>query len=394
MARGITGARRHLLYVQQQLGTAVREGGFTGWVTLSPHSLHALQWWAGTHPWERNGSPIVPEVREIQISVRSDAATETLGWGGTLSVSGQPSLTSRGFFTAHERSLHINALELLGCWKTIRALLPVAVPRAQWAQVHLSCELDNTVAIKYATVANSRSLKMSKVGAQFFDWRERHQLQLSCRHIRGIFNTEADALSRHEWSATDWCLDSSLLRRILRGWHCEIAVDLFASRDNTQARCYFSWEHDADALGVDSLSHSWHDERTLYAYPPQALIPRTLQKIIAEAVFDLVLVTPLFPHAAWWPTLLQVSTAVPVVLPCGRWVTTDPGGNPSWRNAWPLVVWRVSGHLSYARECRRSLRRRFYLGQIRQQVRSVLGARAAVRNEAALIMAVTHDTWG
>ncbi len=240
-----------------------------------------------------------------------------------MSVAGQQSLTSRGFFTAKERSLHINALELLGCWKTIRALLPVAVPQVQWAQVHLSCELDNTVAIKYATVANSRSLKMSKVGAQFFDWRERHQLQLSCRHIRGIFNTEADVLSRHAWSVTDWRLDSSLLRRILRGWHCKIAVDLFASRDNTQARCYFSWEHDADALGVNSLSHSWHDERTLYAYPPQ--IPRTLQKIIAEAVFDLVLVTPLFPHAAWWPTLLQVSTAVPVVLHCGRWVTTDPG---------------------------------------------------------------------
>jgi hypothetical protein len=201
MARGITGARRHLLYVQQQLGTAVRESGFTGWLTLHPDSLLALRWWAEPQPWERNGSPIVPEVRRIQISVRSDAATETLGWGGTLSIAGQPFLTSRGFFAAKVRSLHINALELLGCWKTIRALLPLAVPRALWPQVHLSCELDNTVAITYATLANSRSLKMSKVGAQFFDWRERHQLQLSCRHIRGIFNTEADALSRHAWSA-------------------------------------------------------------------------------------------------------------------------------------------------------------------------------------------------
>ena len=394
MARGITGARRHLLYVQQQLGTAVREGGFTGWLTLCPDALLALQWWAGPQPWERNGSPIVPEVRRIQVSVRSDAATETLGWGGTLSIAGQPSLTSRGFFAANERSLHINALELLGCWKTIRALLPVAVPRALWSQVHVSCELDNTVAVKYATVANSRSLKMSMVGAQFFDWRERHQLQLSCRHIRGIFNTEADALSRHEWSATDWRLDPSLLRRVLRGWRCGIAVDLFASRDNTQARRYFSWEHDADALGVDSLSHAWHERRTLYAFPPQALIPRTLQKIIAEAVFDLVLVTPLFPHAAWWPTLLQISTTVPVVLPCGRWVTTDPGGNPSWGNKWPLVIWRVSGHLDYARSCRWSLRRRLGYGQIRQQVRSVLDWRAMVRHEAALIMAVTHDAGG
>jgi hypothetical protein len=44
MARGVTGARRYLLYLQQQLSSAVREGGFTGSVTLSPESLHALKW--------------------------------------------------------------------------------------------------------------------------------------------------------------------------------------------------------------------------------------------------------------------------------------------------------------------------------------------------------------
>jgi hypothetical protein len=391
MTRGLTGARRYLLYVQQQLGTAVRQGGFTGTVILNPDSLHALEWWSGSQPWERNGSPIVPEVRPIQASVKSDAATETLGWGGILSVAGQPPVTTRGFFTAQERSLHINALELLGCWKTIRALLPVAVPRAQWHQVHLSCELDNTVAIKYATVANSRSLKMSKVGAQFFDWRERHQLQLSCRHIRGVFNTEADALSRYAWTPSDWRLDSALLQRILRRWHCKIEIDLFASRDNAQTLAYFSWEHDSDAVGVDSLSHAWHGNRTFYAYPPQALIPRTLQKVIAESVFDLILVTPLFPYASWWPTLMQVSTAVPVVLPCQRWVTTDPAGNHSWRHKWPLVVWRVSGHVQYARDCRRSIKQRYYYEQIKRQVRSVLRGQAMVRHEAALIMTVMHD---
>jgi hypothetical protein len=391
MTRGITGARRYLLYVQQQLGTAVREGGFTGKVTLNPDSLHALEWWSGSQPWERNGSPVVPEIRSIQASVRSDAATETLGWGGVLSVAGQPPVTTRGFFTAREHSLHINALELLGCWKTIRALLPVVVSRSQWHQVHLSCELDNTVAIKYATVANSRSLKMSKVGAQFFDWRERHQLQLSCRHIRGVCNTEADALSRYAWTPNDWRLDSTLLHRVLRGWHCKVKIDLFASKDNAQTPSYYSWEYDSDAVGVDSLSHAWHGEHTFYAYPPQALIPRTLQKVIAESVFDLVLVTPLFPYASWWPTLMQVSTAVPVVLPCQRWVTTDPAGDYSWRHKWPLVVWRVSGHVQYARDCRRSINNRYYYEQIKRQVRSVLRGQAMVRHEAALIMAVMHD---
>jgi hypothetical protein len=370
---------------------AVREGGFSGRLTMSPASLRALTWWAGPLPWERNGAPLAPAPRAIQGGVRSDAATETAGWGGNLTMVGQPTLTTRGYFFVREQSMHINALELLGFWYTISALLPLAVPQEQWAKVHLSCELDSIVAIKYAMVANSRSLKVSKIGANFFDWRERNKFQLSCRHIRGIHNTEADALSRREWNASDWRLNPAVLHRILRGWNCAIAIDLFASRWNAQASRFFSWEHDNEAIGVDSLSHAWGGAETLYAYPPQALLPRLLHKVINEEVYDMVLVTPLFPHASWWPTLLQVSTCVPVVLPCQNWVTTDPLGSPSWFHNWPLVVWRISGWLQYAKACRGSIRQHLYAWQIRRQVRSVLNERALVRNETSLIMAATHD---
>jgi hypothetical protein len=394
MTRGIIGAKRRLLYVQQQLGVAVREGGFTGRLVLSPASLRALAWWTGPNPWEHNGAPLASVPRSIQGSVQSDAATETFGWGGTLTMVGHPTVSTRGYFSARERSMQINALELLGCWYTISALLPLAVPQAQWANVHLSCELDSVVAIKYAMVANSRSLKMSKVGARFFDWREQHQLQLSCRHIRGVDNVTADALSRREWNSGDWRLDSQLLLRMLRRWNCNISIDLFASRWNTQAQRFFSWEYDEQAIGVDSLSHAWKGTGTLYAYPPQALLPRLLHKVINEGVYDMVLITPLFPHASWWPTLLQVVTAVPVVLPCSRWVTTDPAGKPAWSHKWPLVAWRISGLLCYARECRVATQRTMYAWQIRRRIRSALGLRTTVRNEASLMMAATHDAMG
>ena len=75
----------------------VRDSGFTGQLTLSPQSLRALEWWATSHPWERNGAPIVPEIRAIQCSVRSDAATETLGWGGDVVPRGQTTVNNQGF---------------------------------------------------------------------------------------------------------------------------------------------------------------------------------------------------------------------------------------------------------------------------------------------------------
>jgi hypothetical protein len=391
MTRGVIGARRHLLYVQQQLSNAVRASGFTGRTCLTPRAVEALRWWTGPDPWTRNGAPIVPESRPLQASVQSDAATETLGWGGTLTMAGQPTLSTRGFFTRQERHLHINALELLGCWHTIRALLPLAAPRARWNEVHLNCELDSVVAIKYAMVANSRSLKMSKIGTEFFDWRERHQLQMTCRHIRGIHNGTADALSRQEWSAADWRLNPQLLAKVLRSWGCSVRLDLFASRQNTQSPRYFSWEHDSRAMGVDSLSHRWSWQETLYAYPPPALLPRVLQKVIRESVYEMVLVTPCFPQASWWPAVLQLSTTVPVVLPCRPWVTTDPAGLPSWYNKWPLVIWRISGHIGYARQCRAAIRH-YKRWQIQQWIRLVVGAGAFIRHEEALLRATIYDT--
>ena len=132
-------------------------------------------------------------------------------------------------------------------------------------------------------------------------------------------------------------------------------------------------------------------QTSLYAYPPPALIPRVLHKVINERVYDMVLVTPLFPHASWWPTLLQVSTSIPVVLPLRYWITTDPTGSPSWFHRWPLVVWRISGYLQYARACRITTRRNTYGWKIRQRIRSVLAIGAEVKHEASLIMAATHD---
>jgi hypothetical protein len=126
--------------------------------------------------------------------------------------------------------MHINALELLGCLYTIRSLLPQAIPRNQWSHVHLNCQLDNNVvAIKYARVAVSRSLQLSRLSAQFYDWAETAQVQMSFRHLAGIYNVEADALSRKEWQEIEWQLNPTIVQRLQLQWKCRISKDLFAS---------------------------------------------------------------------------------------------------------------------------------------------------------------------
>jgi hypothetical protein len=84
--RVIRGTRRYLIYLQHALGQAVRRTGWNGLTTLSPDAISTLAWWASDEPWKRNGHQMIATQRPIQVGVRSDAATETLGWGGELQL--------------------------------------------------------------------------------------------------------------------------------------------------------------------------------------------------------------------------------------------------------------------------------------------------------------------
>jgi hypothetical protein len=241
VTRAIRGARRHLLFLQQALGHSVRRDGWGGMTTLNHEGIAAMRWWTTEHPWDRNASNIVPEVRPIQVKVQSDAATEGEGtrfhgWGGTLQIGNGRVFSTRGYFTPEEHKMHINALELLGCWYTIMSLLELLVPRDQWHRVHLSCELDSIVAIKYARVAVSRSLALSKLGALFYDWKEAMNLQLSYRHLAGILNVRADTLPREAWSVSEWMLHPFLFNEIQRAFGGPTSRSIFL-RAATTAKC-------------------------------------------------------------------------------------------------------------------------------------------------------------
>ena len=364
MTRGIRSARRHLLFLQQALGHAVRRTGWTGSTTLNLEGINAMRWWVTEEPWLCNGDQIVPDTRPIQVKVQSDAATEGEGtrfhgWGGTLQIGNGPIFSTRGYFTKAEYKMHINALELLGCWYTVRSLLGLLVPKHLWHRVHLSCELDSMVAIKHAKVAVSRSLNLSKLGALFYDWKEENQLQMSYRHLAGVLNERADQLSREAWSAIEWMLNPGLFRGIQDVWDAEVYIDLFASRHNRQTTKYFTWEHDWEAMGVDSLSHPWSWTRTVHAHPPPSFTSRVLQKVGMESVSDFILIAPVWPNQLWWPMLMDSITEMPLLLPNERWITTDPGLKSTWRAPYHLAAFRLSGNSQAVKAFQRRLWRQF-----------------------------------
>ena len=354
--RGIKPAKRRLLYIQHALSRAVRSGGWNGTTTLDSKVREALQWWTSEEVWWVNGHSVVPPLKPIQLQLRTDAATGNVGYGGVLTY-GTKTFSTRGYLTATEQlDVWINEFEFQGFVNTLKALLPLAVPdRKLWPQVHISAELDNTTAIKYGEVAVSRSLNMSKKGADFFDWKESHGLSVSLRHLAGVLNTEADELSRVASSHIDWQLHRWLFLRVTKYLRVRVKMDLFAAAGNCQVPRFFSFHHDHRAVGTDAFQFDWRGRGTLYAYPPPILIGRVLQKMRSEEVPQLLLVAPVWVSQHWWPTLVEMMRSPPVLLPNHAWITLDPMGNDTWPCRWPLAVWNLSGSSRLAKQSRAKL---------------------------------------
>ena len=345
-------ARRRLLYIQQLLGKSVRRQGWEGEIRLTPESVTAIRWWTTQSPWEANGHDIAPLPRPIQGCVTSDAATHNAGWGGTLVMGGRK-WTTRGFFEPAERSLYINNLELLGNRKTVENLLPLALPPEKWHLVHLQCELDNVAAIKYGKVGVSRSMGMSILGADYFDWRARHNLSVGFQFLAGVENIESDALSRVEMSHREWKLHPDLFRRICAAFGLHVQVDLFASRSNRQVPRFYSFEHDSASLGTNCLQFPWGQLGTLYAYPPPILAARVLQKLRMDRVQNAIVMLPAWLAQNWWPTMVGMLTSPPLILPNEAWITQDQWDRPTWEGKWYMIAAPLSGNLPYAKESRR-----------------------------------------
>lgn len=347
--RAILPARRRLIYIQHTLSQAVSKRGWRGSTTLSPMTRRALEWWTTEEVWLNNGHDIVPPPRPIQITLRTDAATHNAGYGGVMRY-GTKTFRTRGFLTATEQAeTHINQFEFSGFENSLWALLPLAVPdKTKWSQVHVAVELDNVTSVKYGRVAVSRSLRMSLKGAKFFDKVEETKLALSFSHIAGEKNVDADELSRRAATHADWKLNEKLFRQIMTTLQATPMVDAFASAQNAQLKKFFSFHHDHRALGTDAFQHPWNGWRTIYAYPPPILLGRVLQKLRADCCHRLVCILPLWMAQTWFPTMLSMLRQPPLLLPNREWIVTDPRGNHSWPQRWPLFAADLSGNLDDA----------------------------------------------
>ena len=253
---------------------------------LPPPMREVLTFWTSPTPWLH-----VPRFHSDLPwhSLCTDASNH--GWGALL----QPSLTGSGEWSPKERALHVNVLEL-------RAVLR-ALHFFDLRHLSLRIYTDNE-SVRYTLAAcRTKSLALRQELIALLSALQARDLTFQVLRVPTALNVVADALSRAEPLNTEWTLPQLSFGAILR-WAGPLEVDLMASPINHRLPRWVSAFPHPDALAVDCRSIDWAAFRSLYLFPPSAMLPQLLHRIL-ECPTRLVVVVPWKPHEPWFPPLLQ-----------------------------------------------------------------------------------------
>ncbi|KAK7929151.1 hypothetical protein WMY93_005546 [Mugilogobius chulae] len=140
----------------------------------------------------------------------------------------------QGRWTGRWLGQHINLLELQAVFLALQHFLPVLRGR------HVLVRTDSSVAAAYVNRQGGLgSLRLCKLAHLVWEWAYPQFLSLRAMHVPGTSNLAADCLSRGGPLPGEWRLNPEIVSQIWARFGVAV-IDLFASRENTHCRLFFS----------------------------------------------------------------------------------------------------------------------------------------------------------
>lgn len=152
---------------------------------------------------------------------------------------------------------------------------------------------------------------LSELSRKIWEWCEKRHIWLKASYIASAENVETDRASRYVNIDSEWELSDLAFNKI-KDQFGPCSVDLFASRLNKKYKKFYSRFPDPEAWAIDAFTISWEKEN-FYAFPPFALIMRTLRKIINDKAVG-IMVAPLWPTQPWYPLFTSLLLEPPVIF--------------------------------------------------------------------------------
>lgn len=330
MTAAVFPARLMCQRLLQVKNDALRAGyKWTDKIQLSPDALDNLSWWIDNLK-EWNGLTWLPQRPDFD--VYTDASDK--GWG--IVVDGS---TFAGQWKSSVLQEHINAKEL----RTV--MIATQLPHLQGKVLNIVCDNMTTIA-HIQRFGGTRSPHLMDLADNLWKHCLSTGTRLRTTYVPSAFNP-ADAPSRRMQTQLEWSIHPHFFNQLQDTWGPH-HIDLFASPANTKLPFFMTWKPHPLAVNYDALQRPWKNLGNPYICPPWNLIPQVLQKLRLEKL-EATIVTPAWPSAIWYPSLLSMSLDSPIPVP--REAVLPPLGeapNVLAKNPhWTLLAWRVSGAYSH-----------------------------------------------
>lgn len=265
------------------------------YITLPRSLLPDINWWLNV---------IDHAVHKIRIDnymleIYSDASTT--GWGAACNEQ-----RASGKWSDSEALLHINLLELLAAYFALKI----------FAKDFYNCQIllrvDNTTAVSYINrMGGIQYPHLTKVTKDIWQWCETRKIFVVASYIKSSENVNADRESRRLHPDTEWEVSETGFQKIINNFTVP-QIDLFATRNNKKCRLFVSQHRDPDAYAIDAFTLDW-SKHSFYAFPPIAIVLKTLRKIISDKAKGIVVV-PYWPTQAWYPLFMRLLSSSLVQL--------------------------------------------------------------------------------
>lgn len=327
---GLEYAKAHIKNFEMALSEALigTQGNFDKKMVIPSSLKIEFDWWLERLSYSTR------KIRDTGFDIEIFTDASSSGWGAACCNE-----TARGFWNEHEKSLHINHLELLAAWYGIKCFA------RDFTNKQILLRIDNTTALSYINnMGGTHVARLNSLAQEIWDWCESRDLWLYASYIPSRENVDADRESRIRNDTTEWQLSDSAFSIISKAFG-PFDIDLFASRINAKCEVYCSWHRDPEATYIDAFTFSW-SSMLFYAFPPFSMILKTLRKIILEKATGVVVV-PLWNSQAWFPIFSSLLIEEPIYFKPSTKLLSLPFSpqNHPMSEKLTLVAGRLSGRL-------------------------------------------------
>ena len=297
---GFPHAALHYRRLQRFVNSCLDRGlSYDSRVSASSDALVDLTWWS------RVGDSLPPRsLSPFAASLELYCDASLSGWGCWASDGKE----AYGAWSSSEAELHINVLELKAVMFGFQCFF-----RSTY-NCSVLIHSDSCTVVSYINKqGGTTSRSLCDLAMELWEFCVSRGVMISAVHLPGVSNSRADRLSRMEHCDHSYALTQESFDSLCALLPFRLSVDCFASRLNFKIRKFISRYYDPLSFWVDAFSIVWTDN--VYLFPPVPIIHRVISKFISDKTGHGLLVCPYWPSQSWFPSLLEMLIAPPILVP-------------------------------------------------------------------------------